>query len=154
MRPDHPSPHDPPRSLDKMPAMRYVAIDLGLKRTGLAVGDDVLRIASPLRVVEAAGRPLLDAIARTIDEHGPDALVIGLPLNMDGSEGPPAAAARAFGGQLQQHTRLPVHYVDERLTSAAADDQLARTGLTHAQKKARRDALAAAAILQTFLNAA
>lgn len=133
--------------------MRFLAIDLGQKRTGLAVGNDLTKLASPVDVIEAGGdEQRLAGVVRAIEEHGPDALVVGLPLNMDGSEGDAARQARRFGGQLQQRTGLAVHYVDERLTSAAADDRLARSGLTHGQKKARRDAVAAALILQTFLD--
>lgn len=134
--------------------MRYLAIDLGHKRTGLAVGDDVLRIASPVAVIESADEATrVAAIERAIAEHGPGALVLGLPLNADGSEGPAAKAARAWAGQLQQRTGLPVHLADERHSSDDADAQMARTGLTRGQKKSRRDALAAAVILQQFLDA-
>ncbi|MFO0782159.1 MAG: Holliday junction resolvase RuvX [Phycisphaerales bacterium] len=77
-----------------MGAKRYLAIDLGERRTGLAGADSVLRTAQPLEVLQVpAGPALLDALARAVKEHGPDELVLGLPLNMDGTEG--AAAARA-----------------------------------------------------------
>lgn len=134
--------------------MRYLALDLGSARTGLAVGDDEVRIASPLRVVELPLDPpdrLLEEIARAVDEHKPDALVLGLPINMDGTEGPQAAKVRAFAQRLATRFSLPVHFQDERLTSDAADEALARTGLTRKQKKHRRDALAAAAILREYL---
>jgi putative Holliday junction resolvase len=133
--------------------MRYLAIDPGEKRTGLALGDDVTGVASPLTVIEA-GDPAerLAAIEGTIDAQGPDALVLGLPLNMDGSEGAPARAARQLAETLQRETGLAVHLVDERLTSAAANEQMSRTGLTRGQKKSRRDALAAATILRDFLS--
>jgi putative Holliday junction resolvase len=136
-----------------MSVMRYLAIDPGGKRMGLAVGNDVTRTATPLEVVEPATDELrLRAIARAIDEHGPDALVVGLPLNMDGTAGPAARSARSFGDTLVARFKLPVLYVDERLSSATADEQMARSGLTHGKKKARRDALAAAAILARFLQ--
>ena len=132
--------------------MRYLAIDLGEKRTGLAVGDDVTGIASPLDVIHTAGaQERFKQLERAIDEQGPDALVLGVPLNMDGSEGPGVTKSRAFAKELGERFGLPVHLVDERLTSATADDQMAQTGLTRGQKKARRDALAAAAILRNFL---
>lgn len=132
--------------------MRYLAIDLGEKRTGLAVGDDVTGIASPLEVIRASDAgERFKAIGRAIDEQGPDALVVGAPLNMDGSDGPGVARAKAFAGELSGRFGLPVHLYDERLTSVEADEQMARSGLTHGQKKARRDALAAAAILRGFL---
>jgi len=135
--------------------VRYLAIDLGQKRTGFAVGDDVTRIASPLHTVELPDREaLLRAITRLVREHQPDAIVLGLPLNMDDSEGAPAKQARAFGEKVHQSTNLPVYYQDERLTSYAADQQMARSGRTHKQKAQRRDALAAAQILSDFFDRA
>lgn len=137
--------------------MRFLAIDLGDKRTGLAVGDSVLRIASPAGVLEVpaarrGGEDLLDALHAAVSEHAPSALVVGLPVNMDGTEGPRAKAVRTLAARLAQRTRLPVHFQDERLSSAVADWQMARSGLTRGQKKARRDALAAATILADFLR--
>lgn len=160
--------------------MRYLAIDLGDKRTGLAVGDDVTRLASPVDVLEIpiaqdGGRTLLSALARAIDEHlsRSDELVIGLPLNMDGSEGPRAKLVREFAARLTDHLaetgdRRGVHFHDERLTSADAEwamGEISRAsrqdrrgkaagGLTRGQKKAKRDALAASAILRDFLDQA
>ena len=133
--------------------MRYLAIDLGDKRTGLAVGDDVTKIATPLEVL-AAAKPAqqLSRIAAVIDSHGPDALVLGLPLNMDGSEGPAAKKARRVAEQLTADFGLAVHLVDERLSSAAADDLMAGSGATKRQKRSKRDALAAATILSRFFH--
>jgi putative Holliday junction resolvase len=133
--------------------MRYLAIDPGAKRTGLALGDDITKVASPLTVVEAAdAAQRLAGIERQIAEQGPDALVVGLPLNMDGSEGPAAEAARQFAATLRARTGLAVHLVDERLSSEAANDQMRQSGLTRGQKKSRRDALAAATILRDFFS--
>ena len=92
------------------------------------------------------------SIAKVIADHGPDALVMGLPLNMDDSEGPAARATRDFAVQLLQRFELPVHLVDERLTSFAADERLRDQDLTRGQKKQRQDALAAAAILEDFFR--
>ena len=131
--------------------MRYLAIDLGDVRTGIASGDDVLRLATPVKVIEASGDALLHALDAVIDQHGPDALVIGLPLHMDGRESPRSTAARAFGAAAGVRWSLPVHFQDERLTSFDADQRMARSGRTHAQKKAIRDALAACALLEDFL---
>ncbi|MEE8459501.1 MAG: Holliday junction resolvase RuvX [Phycisphaerales bacterium] len=134
--------------------MRYLAIDLGDKRTGLAVGDDETGLATPAATLPVApGPPLVDAILRMILEHETDTLVLGLPLNADGSEGPRAKLTRRFGMLLQDATDVPLHYQDERLTTWAADQRLAGTGRTHRQKKAARDAIAAAEILQDFLRA-
>jgi len=134
----------------------YLAIDLGDVRTGIAVGDTETKLASPLRVIQCpakdAGR-LIAEIRKDIESSGATALVLGLPLEMDtGYEGPMAKKSRVFGERLEQATGLTVHYVDERLTSAEADWQMAESGLTHKQKKMRRDALAAANILRAFLN--
>lgn len=137
--------------------MRYLCIDLGDKRTGLAVGDAVTGLASPAGVLEVpvganAGAELQRAIVKAIHQHGPGALVLGLPLNMDDTEGPRAKLVRAWGVRIGTLTGLKVHYQDERLTSADADWQMARSGLTRGQKKAKRDALAAATILRDFLS--
>lgn len=141
-------------------ARRWLALDLGDKRTGVAVGDEGSRIASPVDVIElpmsegARGEALLRAIAKATDDHRPDGIVIGLPLNMeDASEGAQAKKVRAFGERVAQATGLEVRYQDERLTSAQADWRMAQSGLTHKQKKGRRDALAAAVVLEEFLNA-
>ena len=136
--------------------MRFLAIDLGDKRTGLALADDQTRIASPLSVIDVpADRrdALIDALDDAAHKHEADALVIGLPLNMDGTEGPRAAVVRDLAGAIAARIHLPLHLHDERLSSADADWSMARTGMTHKQKKARRDALAAAAILKDFLEA-
>ena len=138
--------------------MRFLSVDLGDKRTGLATGDSITRLAGPLDVIELPltaaddGARLLDAIVKVIDADRPAAIVIGLPFNMDGTEGPAAKKVRDFAARLMQRTNVPVHFQDERLTTREADWTMAQSGLTHAQKKARRDALAAAAILQDYLN--
>ena len=138
--------------------MRFLAIDLGDKRTGLAVGDDVMGLVTPAEVLSVpisadAGNSLRAAVVRAIEAHlGPrDAVVVGLPLNMDGTEGPRAKLARSFGEEIARASGRAVHFQDERLTSAEADWSLAGSDLTHKQRKGVRDALAAAAILRDFL---
>ena len=134
--------------------MRYLAIDLGDKRTGVAIGDDVTGIVTPHDVVTtSSGAERFKRLRDLIEWEGPAALVVGWPLNMDGSVGPNAQKCKAFADKLSEATRLPVHLHDERLSSAAADEQMAMSGLTHKQKKARRDAMAAANILRGFFEA-
>lgn len=134
--------------------MRYLAFDVGEKRTGAAAGDDIVRLVQPLEVLEVPRGPaLLDALADLVERHAPDAVVVGLPLNMDGSDGPAATSMRAFAAELATRIGRPVHLQDERLTSADAESRLARSGRTRGEKKALRDALAAAAILEDFLRA-
>lgn len=134
--------------------MRYLAIDLGGKRTGIAIGDDATRIVTPARVIEhPPGELLRNEIVKEIDRHGPDEVIIGLPLNMDGTEGPQAKSAREFSETIAARIEQPIRFQDERLTSYEADQRLARSGKTHREKKDMRDALAAAAILNDYLDA-
>jgi len=105
-----------------------------------------------LEVVAAPfGPPLTLAILKVIERERPDALVLGLPVNMDDTEGPAAARVRAFGAELAATTNIPVHFQDERLTSFAAEQHLSGSGRTRGAKKRLRDALAAAEILREFL---
>ena len=139
--------------------MRYLAIDLGDKRTGLAVGDDETGLCAPERVIEApmVGGVMSDRLVaelrRAVESFGPGALVVGLPLHMDGTESGRSKLARDAAAVLERELGLPVHLQDERLTSVDAERALAQSGLTHAQKKRLRDAIAAAAILRDFLEA-
>lgn len=136
------------------PVKRYLGIDYGSKRIGLALGDDITRVAVPLATVEAAGslEQQVAAVRRAARDYEVHALVIGLPLNMDDSEGPAAAAALAFGTALGRITGLPVSYVDERLSTRTASDLLIPAGLTRKKKKSRVDRVAAQVLLQTFLD--
>lgn len=130
----------------------WLGIDHGVRRIGVAAGDTGSGIASPAAVLDA--RPAaraFDAIARLAADHHADGVVVGLPLNMDGSEGPQARQARRFARQLQRQTGLDVRLWDERLSSFEADRALAGR-YTRKQKKARQDAVAAAAFLREFLS--
>ena len=135
--------------------MRMLAIDIGGRRTGFATGDSELAMAPPIGVVEHANeQELMEAIGRMAREHEPDALVIGLPLNMDDTEGPAAVRMRETADRIAGLTGLPVHLHDERLTSFEADSRMARSGRTHAGKKRIRDAIAAAALLEDYFSSA
>jgi putative Holliday junction resolvase len=132
----------------------WLGIDHGTKRIGVAVGDTVSGIATPLEVIPA--QPLDQAIRRIGElarQYAVEGIVVGLPMNMDGSEGSQAALAREIAEQLTEGIGLPVRLFDERLSSFAADQALAGL-LTRKGKKARQDALAAATMLQDFLNSA
>ncbi|MEE2819926.1 MAG: Holliday junction resolvase RuvX [Planctomycetota bacterium] len=134
--------------------MNYLAVDLGDKRTGLAVGDDIVRIVQPITVLETPlGEQLIHEIQSVIAEHGIDCIVMGLPLNMDGSESQRSKLTQTFAEKLQESIHIPIEFQDERLTSAAAEELLNQSGKTHKQKKKLRDALAAAEILKDFLHA-
>ena len=132
--------------------MRFLAVDLGDKRTGLAIADEDPKMVHPLSVLEVPIGPLLvDAIEQAIGKHDAQALVFGLPLNMDGTIGPRAKLTQEFGKKIALRTSIEVFYQDERLTSVAAEEHLSQSGKTHKQKMRVRDALAAAEILNDFL---
>lgn len=131
---------------------RYLALDLGDRRIGIAVSDAAGMIARPLEVLRRGARVADYAhLQRLVDQHGIEAIIVGLPLNMDGSEGPQALWVRDYGLALAEALGVPVHFWDERLTTVEATD------LLHAQgKQAERDSLdavAAAVILQSYLDA-
>jgi putative Holliday junction resolvase len=131
--------------------MRYLAIDYGAKRTGLAVCDAGERLVSPLAVLQGQ-KGLIEKIRQVVARENIEAIVLGLPLNMDGSEGPQAQRVRTFAGQLSRQTGIPVHFQDERLSSFGAEAKLQEIGLSRGKRRERLDALAAAEILQTFLE--
>ena len=133
--------------------MAILAIDFGTRRIGLAVADSLASAAYPIGTLKRKSlREDLDQVARAIDGRGVTQLIVGLPLNMDGSEGSTARAARKFGDQLRSHLNLPIDYADERLTSVEARERLAAQGGLRG-KKGAVDALAAAIILEDWLTA-
>ncbi|MFC1633469.1 Holliday junction resolvase RuvX [Planctomycetota bacterium] len=131
--------------------MRYLAIDYGTKRTGLAICDPGETIVSPLTVLQSR-EPLSEKIAQIVEDESVEAVVLGLPLNMDGSEGPQAQLVLKFADQLQSHLHIPVYLQDERLSSFGAEEKLAPANLTKGKMKERLDAVAAAEILEAFLE--
>jgi putative Holliday junction resolvase len=131
--------------------MRYLAIDYGTKRTGLAVCDSAETIASPLMVIQGQ-KQLLKKISEVVEKEDIEAVVLGLPLNMDGSEGAQSKLVLKFGKQLQNGLKIPVLLQDERLSSFSAEEKLTPANYTRGKRKKRLDAVAAAEILQAFLE--
>ncbi len=131
--------------------MRYLAIDHGKKRTGLAICDPDETIASPLTVLRGRER-LAERIAEIVLAERVDAIVLGLPLNMDGSEGGQARLVREFAEALKVQTEVPLHFQDERLSSFGAEEKLREAGMTRRKQAERVDAIAAAEILTAFLE--
>jgi putative holliday junction resolvase len=131
--------------------MRYLAVDYGLKRTGIAVCDPSESICSPLEVIEGQNG-LIGRIKRVCDDYQAQAIVFGLPLNMDGTEGKQSQIVRSFAGEVKKATALDVFFQDERLTSREAAQMMITAELTRKKKKKRLDAVAAAAILEAFLE--
>lgn len=131
--------------------MRYLAIDYGDKHTGLAVCDAAETIASPFLVVEGQ-KDLTTKIADIVATEKIEAIILGLPLNMDDSQGPQVERVFQFAERLKTHLEIPIHFQDERLTSFAAEKKLAPAEFTRKKKKKRLDAIAAAEILEAFLE--
>jgi len=136
---------------------RTLGIDLGSKRIGLAMSDEGGKWATPLEVITASPEEALGRIIQLIAREQVGQVVVGLPLNMDGSLGTQARNAIAWGNDLTARAKIPVVFVDERLSSFDAEQQLiqrrqAGEKLTRKKKKGQLDAIAAAGFLQDFLD--
>ena len=135
--------------------MRYAGIDYGLARTGLAVSDPEGRVAFPLatfHLEDFDGRSaLLDALAERIRHEGAKAVVMGLPLLMDGSESLTTRQVRNVTARLKRRLDLPVYYMPELLSSEEAAQDLREAGLSREKARAVLDRQAAARILASFL---
>ncbi len=142
-------------ALDSLPAQgRLLGLDLGEKTIGLALCDAGRRIASPLETIRRS-KFTADAqrLAEIAASHRVVGLVIGLPLNMDGSEGPRAQATRAFVRNLAPRLPLPVMLWDERMSTLAVERMMIAADTSRARRKEAVDKLAAAYILQAALDA-
>jgi putative holliday junction resolvase len=133
--------------------VRYLGLDVGRATIGLALADEVLRTARPLRTLRRAGAEQdLAALRQVVEEYEVTRAVVGLPLNMDGSEGASARLARDFAGRLGAALGLPVELEDERLSTFEASGRLRQRGLSAREQKQVIDAEAAAVILQSWLD--
>ena len=133
--------------------MIILGVDLGKARTGLAVCDKGELLASPLCVLQEHNRErLVEAIAAKAKEAGAQLLAVGLPRNMDGTEGESAQNAREVGALLEEAAGLPVAFVDERGTTITAHGYLNETNTRGKRRKAVVDAVAATVILQNYLD--
>jgi putative holliday junction resolvase len=132
--------------------MRWLAIDHGTKKIGLAFSDELEILASPFEVWPQEGERTLDRLTRLCQEEGVQALAMGLPRHKDGAESATAPAARAFGEALAERTGLPLRFVNEHLSSAEAERLLRERGVKAEKRKAMLDAAAAAVILGELLE--
>ena len=138
--------------------MRTLAIDLGTRRVGLALSDEGGRFATPLEVLTVSTpEQALAQILPLIKKEAVQQIVLGLPLNMDDTLGPAARTTLAWGRTLSAQSNTPVLFVDERLSSFAAEQTLldrkkAGEKMTRQKKKQQLDAVAAASFLQQFLD--
>lgn len=132
--------------------MRYLGIDFGAKRIGLSVGDE-LGVATPLAALTPAGpADRLNQLAALIRERRINELVLGHPLNMDGTAGVKAREVEAFAAQLQAALGLPVHLIDERLTTYEAESSIPPRQRRSVRASGLVDSRAACLILQDFLD--
>ncbi len=131
--------------------MAMLGIDYGQRRIGIAVAHG--GVAVPLTVIDSAGDDIdTERIVSMANEYGVDRIVVGLPRSLDGSEGEQAGRAIAFAEALAKRTDIPVDTCDERLTTVSADRMLREAGTKRSKKRASRDAVAAAIILQTYID--
>lgn len=134
--------------------MRALGIDFGSKRIGIAVSDLSGTIASPYSVIQRARSRRIDheAIRKIVIDEEVDIVIIGLPLTLSGEHGPSAKAVTDEARQLSSVIGVPVEFVDERLTTVAADRILRESDLSASQRRQYVDKVAAAVLLQTWLD--
>lgn len=133
--------------------MRWLAIDHGTKKIGLAFSDELEILASPFEVWPQEEARTLDRLERLCKEEVVQALCVGLPRHKDGAESATAPAARAFGEALAVQTGLPLRFANEHLSSAEAERLLRERGVKPEKRKLLLDAAAAAVILGELLEA-
>lgn len=145
------NPSDLPTALAR--GQRLMGLDVGEKTIGVAVSDTTLSIATPVETLRRA-KFAADAekLIRIVGERGVGGFVVGLPVNMDGSEGPRCQSVRAFGNNLLGKIDLPLAFWDERLSTAAVTRTMLDADLSRARRAELVDKLAAAYILQGFLD--
>jgi putative Holliday junction resolvase len=133
--------------------MRIAALDVGDARIGVAISDELGVSARGIGTVHRkGGRHDLDALERLLLPHAPQCIVVGLPLNMDGSEGRQATRVRAFGAKVADHLGVRVEYWDERLTTFDAGEALRAAAVPVRRRRALVDQVAAAVILRSYLD--
>jgi len=132
---------------------RVLGIDVGSVRIGLAVSDETRTLASPLATVPNDPRVLWPRILRELEDRQVERVVIGLPRRLDGSEGEAAEHARRFGAELARRTSTVIEFWDERFTTAAAERSLIEGGVRRRRRREVIDAVAAAVLLQSWLDA-
>ena len=132
--------------------MRIAALDVGDARVGVAISDELGLTTRGIGVVRRRGGVQdLEAIARLLLPYHPGHVVVGLPLNMDGSEGPQAEKVRRFAARLAEHLELPIDFWDERLTTVEAETVMRETGIARRKRRGLVDQVAAAGILRSYL---
>ncbi len=129
---------------------RYLGVDYGTKRVGLAISDGLGLTARPLEVVPRD--VVVERVRELHEEYKIKMVIVGLPTGLSGEEGVSAVGARALGKELLAATGIPVDYLDERFTSKLAEDVLLQSGMKRRQRRDTVDKVAAAIILQDYLD--
>jgi putative Holliday junction resolvase len=141
------------RMFDMENRMRWLGLDFGERRIGVAVSDPLAITAQGVAVIERAGlKKDLELIQQIIHTYEVDGIVLGLPKNMNGTEGPAAEKVRDFGRRLEERSALKVVYWDERLSTNSAQRVMIDADLSRRKRKANIDRLAAIIILQNYLD--
>lgn len=136
---------------DNKTAGILIGFDFGMKRIGVAIGQTITQTARPLETIQAKeGVPVWDTITHLIKKWSPNALVVGIPVNMDGTDQSITKQARLFAHQLRERYHLPVHEMDERLTTKDAKERLFTQGGYKALQDGQVDRVAAQLILQNW----
>ena len=133
--------------------LRLLALDVGDKRIGVAISDATRMLVTPVETVHRKNTKVdVDRISKLAKEHEVAEVVIGLPKNMDGTEGEQAAKVRSFARRLMRETGLTVHFEDERLSTFTATERLVARGVNTGKNRDLVDMEAAVVILQSFLD--
>jgi len=131
----------------------YIGFDYGQKYLGLATGQSITGTAQPLTTLHMIqGKPNWPEIKNIVNEWRPSALIVGVALQPDGKDSKLSKLAKKFGATLNQEFHLPVHFIDERLTSVAARERLGISSFPTLKQKREIDRISAAIILESWLN--
>lgn len=131
---------------------RILGLDPGEARIGVALSDPLGIIAQPHTVLDRRHGDAIAELRRIVAEHDVDQVVVGLPIGLGGGEGPAVTRARELGAQVAEEVGINVEYHDERFTTVQAEAALLESGMRRDDRRARRDMVAAALMLQAFLD--
>lgn len=132
--------------------MVVLGVDPGTRRIGVAISDSEQKFALPLEVIDVSGIQHIERLVTLANEREVQEIVVGLPLKLDGNEGPAAEQARRLAEDIEKRVDVPVRLVDERLTTVQAGKNLATSGVDSRRARGVVDAVAAAVLLQTYLD--
>ncbi len=134
--------------------MKLLGVDYGDSRIGIAASDELEIMAFPLKTIKSESmRKNIDTVTAVAKEENAELIVVGLPLNMDGTEGVRASKTRSFGQVLERVSGIKVEYFDERLTSVEAEEIMESRGVKKSNRKNIVDRIAAQIILQSYMDA-